>query len=103
MKALPNTLTQTMFICATRRHVPEKAYDLTLLSFDPTEGENFGGYIVLGSTEVTVKVPTCDLIKAELEALEKARTQVLADAQLQANRFTQQIQQLLCIEHQVQP
>jgi len=103
MKALPNTLTQTMFICATRRHVPEKAYDLTLLSFDPTEGENFGGYIVLGSTEVTVKVPTCDLIKAEVAALENARNQVLAEAQVQANRFTHQIQQLLCIEHQVQP
>jgi len=103
MNALPKTHTEKLYLCATRMQFSEKKYELTLLPFDPTKSNNACGYILVGSAEVTVDVPECDLIQAEVAELERARDQVLADAQLKANQLNQKIQQLLCIEHQVQP
>lgn len=103
MNALPKTHTETLFICATRQRHPAPGYQLTLLPFNPTEGTNYGGYILLGSAEVTVDIPACNPLQAEVAALEKARDQILGEARQKAATINQQIQQLLCIEHQVQP
>ncbi|MGQ7956473.1 hypothetical protein ACUTAF_01920 [Pseudomonas sp. SP16.1] len=100
MSALPKTHTQKMFIAA-RRCFPTDPYEIALYGFDPSTGSNALGYIVLGTAEVTVDIPECNPVQAEIAAIEKARDQILADAQLQATQLNERIQRLLCIEHEV--
>lgn len=101
MKALPKTHTEKLFICARHAKYPEPHYEISLTTYDPNGGSNTLGYILLGTTEVTVDIPECNPVQAEIAAIEKARDQILADAQLQANHLNARIQQLLCIEHEV--
>lgn len=100
MKALPKVHTEKMYICARRAFSGEE-YGISLTSYDPTTGSNSLGYIVLGTTEVTVDIPECNPVQAEIEAIEQARDKILADAQLQATQLNERIQRLLCIEHEV--
>ena len=99
MKALPKTHTQTLFIAARSQKFPEPHYEIDLVSYDPTAGSNPLGNIVLGTVEVTVDIPECNPIQAEIEAIEKARDQMLAAANLQAQLMNERIQSLLCLEH----
>lgn len=101
MKTLPKTHTQKLFICAEPVRFPAAGYAIRLISYDPSAGSNSLGYILLGATEVTVDIPECNPVQAEIEAIEKARDQILADAQLQATQLNERIQRLLCIEHEV--
>ncbi|WP_405118781.1 hypothetical protein [Pseudomonas leptonychotis] len=101
MKPLPKTHTEKLFICARSVKYPEPHYAIGLTTYDPSTGSNTLGYILLGATEVTVEIPECNPVQAEIEAIEKSRDQILADAQLQANQLNARIQQLLCIEHEV--
>lgn len=103
MKALPKTHTQQLCICARADRYQESGYEIRLTPYDPTEGNNPLGYILLGTAEVTVDIPECNPVQAEIAAIEKARDQILADAQLQANQLNERIQRLLCIEHEVAP
>lgn len=104
MKKLPKTLTKKLYICA-RRDIcrPDSDYSLNLNDFNLAGGSNPSGYILLGTTEVTVDIPECNPVQAEIEAIKKARDQILADAQLQATQLDERIQRLLCIEHEVRP
>lgn len=102
MKSLPKTHTQKVYVCATPHLYPEPGYSVSLLTFDPTAGQNQLGYILLGETEVTVDVPECNPVQAEIEAIEKTRDHILANAQIQAVQLNERIQRLLCIEHEVQ-
>lgn len=101
MKALPKTHTQQMCICARADRSSAHGYEICLLPYDPTDGNNPLGYILVGTTEVTVDIPECNPVQAEIEAIEKARDKILADAQLQATQLNERIQRLLCIEHEV--
>jgi hypothetical protein len=103
MKALPKTHTQKLYICGTRQSYPKTGFHITLLAHDPHEYGNPCGFILLGDVEVTVDIPACDPLRAEVAALEKARDHILSAAKVQATRLDQQIQQLLCLEHQVHP
>lgn len=99
MKALPKIFSKTMFIAARSQKFPEPHYELDLIGYDQTTGSNPLGYIVLGTAEVTVDIPECNPIQAEIAAIEKARDQILAAANLQAQLMNERIQSLLCIEH----
>lgn len=103
MKTLPKTHTQKLYVCATPQLFPEPGYEVSLLTFDPTAGNNPVGHILLGATEVTVDVPDRNPVQAEIEAIQKARDNILASAQLQATQLNERIQRLLCIEHEVSP
>lgn len=103
MKPLPQTHTQGLYICARPSRRQDAPYEIRLLSYDPTLSSNTFGDILLGTTEVTVDIPECNPVQAEIAAIKKARDQILADAQLQANQLNERIQRLLCIEHEVQP
>lgn len=98
MKPLPLSFTKKMFIVASRSYTKEE-YDLSLVSYNPQESTNPIGYILIGEAEVTVDVPQINVINAEIEAIKKARDELLAEAQLKANHLNQRIEQLLAIEY----
>jgi hypothetical protein len=99
MKPLPLSLTKKMFIVASRHYTNKEEYELSLVSYNPQDGTNSMGYILIGETEVTVDVPQINVINAEIEAIKKARDELLAEAQLKANNLNHRIEQLLAIEY----
>jgi hypothetical protein len=98
MNALPKTHTQTLYICAFRSYVSD-AYQVDLLTFDPTKGDNVLGRALLGTTEVTIDVPQVNMIEAELTALSEARDSILSEANRKAAVLAERIQRLRCLEH----
>lgn len=102
-KLLPESIRQTLYIVAERVRSydtdQDYQYRAKLSSFNPEVGPNHLGYILLGTTEVAVDVPPCNPLQAEVAAMEKERTRILAEAHIQANRISERIQQLLCITH----
>lgn len=84
----PKTITKTAFICASR--IGTEFY-YTVLLFDPTEGSNYSGYIVLGTEEVTFNVPDTDPDALYVAALEAKRKAILSVAEDQAAKVQQRI------------
>ena len=103
MKTLPESFTQTLFIVAERDRgyegKPEYEYKVRLSGYNPEEGPNTMGYILLGTHTVTVDVPECNPLQGEIDALKKVRASILAEAQVKANQISERIEQLQCITH----
>lgn len=100
---LPETHTQTLFLVATRTPSYDSdqrfQYKVRLTPWNPEEGSNTDGAVLLSTHVMTVDVPQINPLQGEIEALEKIRTGILAEAQGKANQISEHIQKLLCIAH----
>lgn|GEM_PF-1706987 len=92
---LPETVTQTFYIMAYS--IGGGEYSITVSSVDlsvpPTN------YILLGTEEITFKIPQVDFNKARIEALNNEKSAILANSQIAVNKIDEKIQLLTCIEH----
>ncbi|MBL0907844.1 hypothetical protein G5645_07530 [Pectobacterium carotovorum] len=61
------------------------------------------GYVLIGTHAVIVPIPqisNSELINRQIATLKNQQQKIIADAQIQAGEIEDQIQRLLCIDHQ---
>ncbi|GKX39538.1 hypothetical protein SOASR014_32770 [Pectobacterium carotovorum subsp. carotovorum] len=71
--------------------------------FIGTCGMSQYGHVLIGTHTVIVPIPqisNSELTNRQIAALKSQQQKIIADAQLQASELEDQIQRLLCIEHQ---
>ena len=74
-------------------------YDHELFHTDQNLGEG-NDYALLGSGTVTIKMlPKDEVVKTQVDALEKSKNMVLANCQLEIESIDDKIQSLLAIGH----
>lgn len=97
---LPTEFTEKLYIVARADRYQPGGYKLSVSTYDPRQFDNTSmGYILLGETRATFQVPKVNPITAEIEAIEKAQKDILAEAQMKVNKLNQRREELLAIEY----
>lgn len=103
---LPATLKQKLFVIARRRSYVEPGqlpYAFSMQSWDPRQiKSNTTGEIFICEHEVEVPLPEgeIDMISLEVKAMEKARDEIMGEAQAKATAIDAAIQNLLAIGYE---
>lgn len=103
---LPATLKQKLYVVARRRCYVEPGqlpYTFSMQSWDPRQLKaNTSGEIFICEHEVEVPLPEgeIDMISLEVKAMEKARDEIMGEAQAKATAIDAAIQNLLAIGYE---
>jgi len=89
------TVTDKVYLLAIPASYEECGYRFDIFSCEIEE------YITVGSQEITMEIPEdFDINTAHIDILKAEKSKIQAEAHLKAQNLEDQIQALLCIEHQ---
>ena len=94
---MKHTITQAMFVHAEKQY-GTNGHTLSLKVCDMSEY----GYVFLGEVEVSVDYELPDdfnFTQRQIDALRKEQKRILAESQNKVTEIEEQIQSMLCLEH----